>query len=119
MATATLVSNDDGATNQSAIFDTSRPGCSTNDGESQSTFPQCGASKIDCLDIIKQHYQASGFSEKSANLVARGRRKSTLRVYSSRLRPYFDWCNERQIDPYHASIAEIADFLELVMRWVF
>ena len=112
LATATLVSNDDGATNQSAIFDTSRPGCSTNDGESQSTVPQCGTSKIDCLDIIKQHYQASGFSEKSANLVARGRRKSTLRVYSSRLRPYFDWCNERQIDPYHASIADIADFLE-------
>ena len=112
LATATLVSNDDGATNQSAIFDTSRPGCSTNDGESQSTVPQCGTSKIDCLDIIKQHYQASGFSGKSANLVARGRRKSTLRVYSSRLRPYFDWCNERQIDPYHASIADIADFLE-------
>ena len=112
LATATLVSNDDGATNQSAIFDTSRPGCSTNDGESQSTVPQCGTSKIDCLDIIKQHYQASGFSEKSVNLVARGRRKSTLRVYSSRLRPYFDWCNERQIDPYHASIADIADFLE-------
>ena len=28
------------------------------------------------------------------------------------MRPYFDWCNERQIDPYHASIADIADFLE-------
>lgn len=66
---------------------------------------------LDCLDIIKRRFQEEGFSEKSADLAARGRRESTLKVYSSRLRPFFEWCKQRKIVADRAPIADIADFL--------
>jgi len=81
-------------------------------GKAQTSISQCRTSKTDCLEIIKKQYKEAGFSEKTADLAARGRRETTLAVYSSRLRCYFNWCSDKQIDPYHASIAEIADFLE-------
>ncbi len=88
-----------------------KPAGLTKDAGKQGEISQCRPSKVSCMDAITQQYVQAGFSKESANLAARGRRESTLRVYSSRLRPYFEWCNERQTDPYHTSIAEIADFL--------
>ena len=63
------------------------------------------------MDVIRQRCQEEGFSEQVADLVARGRRQSTLKVYTSRLRQYYDWCNHRQIRPSSAPVTEIAEFL--------
>ena len=63
------------------------------------------------MDLIKRHFQREGLSEESANLATRGRRNSTLRVYSSRVRPFIGWCTVRKIDQSTANVGEIADFL--------
>jgi integrase len=90
----------------------SRPRSFTDAGN-ESTIPRHQRSPIDSMDIIKRRYQKEGLSEKSANLVARGRRNSTLKIYTARIRPYIRWCEQNEIDPYSASIADIAEFLRL------
>ena len=110
VAQTNLVS--DATATGSRLSDKSPDGCrpTTNDGV-ESTLPPGTKSSFDCLDLIKQRYQKAGLSEESATMVARGRRKSTLRVYSSRVKPYIEWCKHLQISPDTASIANIADFL--------
>lgn len=80
-------------------------------GKTQGSFSQRESLEIDCMEIVERQFQEAGFSQKSANLAAKGRRKSTLRVYTSRVRKFFKWCDDNSVDPYHASIPEIADFL--------
>lgn len=65
----------------------------------------------DCMVLIKQRFQKEGLSEESANLATRGRRDSTLRIYSSRARPFIRWCTIQKIDPTTANVGEVADFL--------
>jgi len=67
--------------------------------------------EVDCLAIIRQRCQERGFSERAASLIAAGRRPSTLRTYSKRLAPYYQWCRERDISPSRASVNQIAQFL--------
>ena len=112
LAEADVVSDDDGAVNWSSSTTSGRSRRAKDDRKAESSLPQRTSSEVNCLEIIKRQNKEAGFSEKPADLAARGRRNSTLRVYSSHLRHYFDWWDERQIDPYHASIPEIADFLE-------
>jgi len=68
-------------------------------------------SSIDCLDAVSQRFQKKGFSKKSAELVAQGRRESTRRIYASRLRFFYEWCDARKVSPTQASVPDIADFL--------
>ena len=65
----------------------------------------------DCLDLIKKRFKQAGLSEESADLAARGRRKSTINVYSSRARYFFEWCKDHKIDPSTATVGEVSDFL--------
>ena len=69
------------------------------------------APPVDCLEIIRQRSREEGFSEESARFIAAGRRDSTLRTYSQRLGPYYQWCRERDISPTRATVTEVADFL--------
>ena len=69
------------------------------------------APDVDCVAFIRQRCQESGFSERSATLIAAGRRESTLRTYSKRLAPYVRWCNERGLSPTRAPVSKVADFL--------
>ena len=70
------------------------------------------APEADCLDLIKRRFQEEGFSEQTADLAARGRRSSTLRIYSSRIRPYVIWCKQRQISPTRAPVPKVGEFLK-------
>ena len=94
-------------------------------GSSQATPPttrpaQSGGSReptahraptVDCMAIIRHRCQEKGFSERTAELVASGRRQSTLTTYSKRLAPYYEWCNERDLDPTRATVSNISQFL--------
>jgi len=65
-----------------------------------------------CMDAIKQRYMQAGLSSETAQLVAMGRRESTLKIYSSRLRPFIKWCKSHKVRPSRASIPQIAEFLK-------
>jgi len=67
---------------------------------------------FNCMDAIKQRYMQAGLSGQTAELVARGRRDAILRVYSSRLRPFVQWCERHTVRPDRASIHQIAEFLK-------
>ena len=41
-------------------------------------------------------------------------RQSTLELYTSRLKPYFGWYNQRSVYPYHSSVTEVAEFLHKI-----
>jgi hypothetical protein len=69
------------------------------------------APPVNCLEIIRQRSREDGFSERTAELLAGGRRESTLRTYSQRLAPYYQWCRERDFSPTRASVTNVADFL--------
>ncbi len=69
------------------------------------------SAQVDCLALIRDHCQQRGFSQRSAELIAGGRRDSTLRVYSQRLGPYYRWCQERGISPTRAPVTRVAELL--------
>ena len=50
-------------------------------------------------------------SVRAADLASRYLRVSSHSTYDSRLVPYFEWCHHLSIDPHHAPLACIADFL--------
>ena len=66
----------------------------------------------DCLAAVRRKYQKKGFSAEVAKVMAGGRRSSTNRVYSARLKFYFEWCRWQEVSPTKASIAKIAEFLK-------
>ena len=47
-----------------------------------------------------------------ADRIARGRlRGSSLKIYDSRWKGFAEWCAGRQLNPWEASVADVADFL--------
>jgi integrase len=113
VAQTVLVSQIDGLTSGPSDITSPEGSGSPENARNESSIPQHRKSPINSLDIIKQRYQKEGFSEETADLVARGRRDSTLKVYTARIRPFIVWCEQNKIDPYSASIADIAEFLRL------
>ena len=67
--------------------------------------------QVDLLAIIRERCQKAGFSEGASELIAGGRRQSTLGTYSKRLAPYFRWCSDRGASPSRAPIPVVCDFL--------
>ena len=110
VATSVLVSGSGGPPGR--CTDRSSPiSRSSEDAGVQGQISRSPVPTSDCLDVIKQRYQKEGFSEGVADLVARGRRQSTRKIYSSRLRAYFSWCSCKQVDPEYAPVAQVAEFL--------
>ena len=72
---------------------------------------QHGNAQADSLDLIRDRYEKAGFSKPVADMVAKGRRLSTRRVYASRLRPYLQWCRDKTFDPCTTSVNQVAEFL--------
>ena len=79
----------------------------------ESSIQQRRALAFDGLDAVSQHFENEGLSKKSAELAARVRRPSSFKVYTARLRPYYDWCRRREVSPTSAPIAVIAISFEL------
>ncbi|XP_072050046.1 uncharacterized protein [Amphiura filiformis] len=70
-----------------------------------------GSSEVNCMAVIRQRCEESGFSQKAANLIADGRTDSTLGIYSGRLGRYYKWCEKTNCSPARATQSQIADFL--------
>ncbi|XP_072037404.1 uncharacterized protein [Amphiura filiformis] len=70
-----------------------------------------GSSEVNCMAVIRQRCEESGFSQKAANLIAHGRKDSTLGIYSGRLGRYYKWCEKTNCSPARATQSQIADFL--------
>ena len=66
----------------------------------------------DCLAVVSKRYQKEGFPKEIADLIAGGRRSSTNRVYSARLKFYFEWCRRRKITPTNSNVVQITQFLK-------
>ena len=63
------------------------------------------------MEIVKKRRIKRGFSERAASIMAATRRASTTGTYDARLKRYYGWCRERNVNPSTASVTDIADFL--------
>lgn len=82
---------------------------------SQSTLPSgIGISEIGCVAIMKSDLVGSGLSETAAARAASACRKSTIKTYDSKLKIFFEWAKDKDIDPRRASLSQIAEFFEFL-----
>ena len=79
-------------------------------GSNSTSRPQC--IKPSSLEIVKTRKVKKGFSSRVASIMATARRPSTTGTYDARLRKYYSWCRERNVNPTTASIIQIASFLQ-------
>ena len=73
--------------------------------------PKSGHASTSRLAIIRHSLRKKKFSSRAASLIARARRRSTLRVYDAKWNIFVDWCRGQQIDPLDPSPRRVADFL--------
>ena len=64
-----------------------------------------------CLATIDRSFQEKGFSNQSRKLISASWRSGTQRDYTGKFNKFCSWCSTRQIDPYSASLVQVADFL--------
>ena len=55
--------------------------------------------------------QTNKFSANVARHAAEARRSSTRRVYDANWKVFSDWCLQREVHPFSATLSEVADFL--------
>lgn len=65
----------------------------------------------DCMATIDGHFKTKGFSTETRKLLSASWRKGTQKDYTSKFRKFNSWCSTKQVDPYTASLNEVADFL--------
>ena len=73
--------------------------------------PEAERAPPDCMAIVRVSGTQAGLSERAASLIASSRRGSTIGSYNSRLAGFYEWCEERGVDPRSAPVNQIADFL--------
>ena len=64
-----------------------------------------------CLASIDNSFQEKGFSSKSRKLLSASWRSGTQKKYSSKFNRFCSWSSAGKIDPYSASLVQVADFL--------
>lgn len=64
-----------------------------------------------CMASINRLFKKRGFSKDTRQLLSASWRAGTQKDYSGKFKKFCSWCNEREIDPYTASLTEVADFL--------
>lgn len=64
-----------------------------------------------CLATIDRSFQEKGFSSKSRKLLSASWRLGTQKDYSSKFNKFCSWCRTGKIDPYSATLTQVADFL--------
>ena len=84
---------------------------STLSSSGQSLPSRSGNAQTARLAPVWQQLQADGFSEQTAKHVARPQRASTSRLYDAKWQFFSNWCFEREIDPFKASVQNVANFL--------
>ena len=53
----------------------------------------------------------AGLSEKASQLLIKGWRKGTRTAYDAAWNRWASWCNQREIDPVQATVADVTEFL--------
>ncbi len=89
-----------------------RPSLSTRERSSRQPRP-LQASR---LAVIRDGLRKRKFSSQVASLIAKARRSSTSAVYNAKWKVFSDWCCQREIDPVHPSIQQIADFFAFLFE---
>ena len=67
--------------------------------------------QISGLENFRRSKQMQGVSEHTSVLLAAAWRKETQSAYNSCWRHWHSWCAKKQIDPFCATVEQIADFL--------
>jgi len=65
----------------------------------------------DCMVIIDRKYAATGFSEKTRQLLSKSWRTGTQKDYRCKFRQFHSWCDKREIDTYSATLVDCAEFI--------
>ena len=73
--------------------------------------PQSRGSTSYTLAALRSAGREAGLSVRAAELAASHLRPSSRATYDSRFGSFVKWCSTRQIDPYHAPLRAVADFL--------
>ena len=81
-----------------------------NSGKPQTYCPRIDAGQENPLGFRKT-LLCEGISENSSHIIANSRRKDTLSNYESAWRKWASWCLERNIDPFHATVKDIIEYL--------
>ena len=110
LAQEALVSSAPVASRRSAEVPSGFSGPSTSACFSDSA-PQSESSSSYSLAALRSAGREAGLSVRAANLAALHLRPSSRSTYDSRFGLFVKWCSSRQIDPYHASLSAVADFL--------
>ncbi|XP_078311211.1 uncharacterized protein LOC144618622 [Crassostrea virginica] len=66
---------------------------------------------VDCMASIDRGFKKKGFSKDTRTLLAASIRSGTQKDYSCKFKQFSSWCCLREIDPYSASLVEVANFL--------
>ena len=73
--------------------------------------PQSRGSTSYTLAALRSAGREAGLSVRAAERAASHLRPSSRATYDSRFGSFVEWCSTRQIDPYHAPLRAVADFL--------
>lgn len=60
---------------------------------------------------IRNTLSNQGISQESADIICKSWRKGTAKSYDSAWRRWVSWCDQRSVDPFSASLADIVQFL--------
>ena len=70
-----------------------------------------GDYKPNCMAFSVGQFKAKGFSKKTRKLLSASWRAGTQKDYKCKFKKFSSWCGERKIDPYEASLNNVANFL--------
>ncbi|CAC5377945.1 unnamed protein product [Mytilus coruscus] len=110
MAQEILVSRNSPVIN-SASYQTTTLGEFVDSTQSQDMPSESSNVEFSRMAPIDRNFKAGGFSESARNLLNASWRKGTQRDYIAKFEKYSSWCTGKQIDPYSATLSQIADFL--------
>lgn len=75
-------------------------------------FPsKCRSTTVNCMASIDRGFKAKGFSKDTRTLLAASWRSGTQKDYTCKFKQFNSWCSARKIDPYSASLVQVASFL--------
>ena len=77
----------------------------------QSKSPESRGLQLDCVASLNRSFKEKGFSKQARQLLTASWRKGTQKDYTSKFKKFCSWCRTRKIDPYSASLTQVADFL--------
>ena len=67
--------------------------------------------QFDSLVTFNKQFEKRGFSQETKKLLCASWRTGTQKDYVSKFKKFSSWCDSREIDPYNATLTQIADFL--------